>query len=151
MVIRRGQLEDLEAIVSHNRAMAGETEDRVLNEQACRAGTRAVLENPENGFYVVAEDNSRVIGQLLVTREWSDWRNGFFWWIQSVYVIPEARWRGVFRTLYTRLLDDARNAKNVCGLRLYVDKHNRTAQAVYRSLGIKETRYEMYEVDFILP
>jgi ribosomal protein S18 acetylase RimI-like enzyme len=100
------------------------------------------------GFYLVAECASQVMGSLMVTREWSDWRNGDFWWIQSVYVIPEFRKRGVFRSLFTEARQRALASGQVCGCRLYVEKHNQSAQTVYQKLGFSETDYRFYEEHF---
>jgi ribosomal protein S18 acetylase RimI-like enzyme len=151
--VRRAGVADCGALVSFNLAMARETEGRGLDEARVRAGTAAVLAGEERGFYLVAEDDAGVLGALLVTREWSDWRNGWFWWIQSVYVLPRARRQGVYRALYADVLERARASgadERVCGIRLYVDEHNRAAQAVYAALGMQRAHYQMFEVDFVL-
>jgi GNAT superfamily N-acetyltransferase len=101
-------------------------------------------------MYFVAEVDGTVVGQLMVTYEWSDWRNGNFWWIQSVYVEREYRGKGVFKSLYDHVLSLARRQKDSCGLRLYVEKHNRRARKIYEDLGMKETDYLLYEIDFVL-
>jgi GNAT superfamily N-acetyltransferase len=98
----------------------------------------------------VAESAGAVIGQLLITYEWSDWRNGNFWWIQSVYVAPEQRGRGVFKALHAHIERLARKRRDVCGVRLYVDAHNTKAKEVYARLGLKPTHYELWETDFVL-
>lgn len=125
--------------------MALETEGKHLEENVLKAGVQAVLVNDDRGFYVVAEENGEVEGGLLVTREWSDWRNAWFWWIQSVYVVPQARGKGLYRELSAFVWAMAQEAGDVCGIRLYVEKENHTAQAVYQHLGMHETEYLMYE------
>lgn len=145
MQIRKAQIEDTPSLVRFNQAMALETEGKHLNEETLAAGVRAVFSAEDRGFYVVAEADGVVLGGLLVTREWSDWRNAWFWWIQSVYVVPEARGKGLYRELSTFVWKLAEEAGDVCGVRLYVEKENRTAQAVYQRLGMHETEYLMYE------
>jgi GNAT superfamily N-acetyltransferase len=134
--------------------MAHETEGLQLDPQRVLAGTTALLRAPEKGAYFLAEvDNGgtpEIAGQLLITYEWSDWRNGNFWWIQSVYVKEAFRGKGVFRALYRHVHELATATKDVCGLRLYVDAHNKTAQNSYERLGLKRTNYEIFEVDFVL-
>jgi len=125
--------------------MALETEGKHLDEETLTAGVEAVLSNDERGFYVVAESAGEVAGGLLVTREWSDWRNAWFWWIQSVYVVPQARGKGLYRELSAFVWAMALEAGDVCGIRLYVEKENRVAQTVYERLGMHETEYLMYE------
>ncbi len=130
--------------------MALETERLELDAERLRAGTQAVVDDPAKGFYLVAEDGGQVAGQLLITFEWSDWRNAVFWWIQSVYVRPESRGRGVYKALYAAALERAAAAGNVCGLRLYVEKENERAKAAYLKAGMQQTVYDMFEVDFVL-
>jgi ribosomal protein S18 acetylase RimI-like enzyme len=141
---------DVETIARFNQAMAQETERRTLDPDRLRRGVRAVLEDASKGRYWVAESDGRLVGQLLITFEWSDWRNGAFWWIQSVYVDPEFRGCGVFRSLYEHVAREAQAAPGVCGLRLYVEQDNRRAQEAYERLGMKRTPYLIYEVDFVL-
>ena len=148
--VRPAAMGDLEVLVRFNAAIAKETEGRQLNMERLRNGTRAVLESSEHGYYLVAETESVVVGQLFVTYEWSDWRNGMFWWIQSVYVEPSVRGRGVYRALHERVLKDARARGDVCGLRLYVEKENEAAQEAYTRLGMTMTPYRVYEQDFVL-
>jgi ribosomal protein S18 acetylase RimI-like enzyme len=145
MRIRLATEVDAQAIVEFNRAMALETERKELLPEVIGAGVRALLANPVSGFYVVAEEERRAIGALMITKEWSDWRNGEFWWIQSLYVRPEFRRRGVFRRLYARVQEMAAREPRVCGFRLYVERENAAAQAVYRALGMQETGYRVYE------
>ena len=148
--IRRATVADAEIIAQHCAAMAAETENLALDRDRLRRGVEAVLQDPSKGFYTVAEADGVVVGQMMVTLEWSDWRNGTFWWLQSVYVQPEYRRRGVYRQLYERVFEEARARKDICGLRLYVSQENASAQQVYARLGMKQAHYEMYEVDFVL-
>ena len=148
--IRHAFLSDAEALAAYNSAMARETEHLDLDAARLLAGVRAVLADASKGFYLVAESGGRVVGQMMITFEWSDWRNGVFWWIQSVYVHPDFRRRGIFSRLYEHAAGLARSAGNVCGLRLYVEKENRNAQRTYERLGMHQTAYELYEIDFVL-
>ncbi len=150
VTIRPAALADAETIAAYNAAMARETEHLELDPPRLHSGVRAVLADPSKGFYLVAEQAGRVIGQMMVTFEWSDWRNGVFWWIQSVYVHPEFRGQGVFKQLYRHVEDRARSDGGVCGLRLYVEKENRNAQRTYQRLGMAKTSYDVYEVDFVI-
>ena len=136
---------DAATLAGFNRAMALETESRVLEADRLLPGVEAVLRDPRHGFFVVAETGREVVGALLITYEWSDWRNGRFWWIQSVYVRPEHRRRGVYRRLHEFVRDRARADGNVVGFRLYVERDNIDAQRTYASLGMGETPYRMYE------
>lgn len=147
--IGEAQLEHAPQIAEFQLQMARETENRELDAPRVLAGVTSAIENPQNGFYLVASDEKdAVLVSLLVTFEWSDWRNGQFWWIQSVYVVREARGRGIFRALYEEVEKRARDAQNVCGLRLYVERDNEKAQAVYAKLGMRETPYRIYETEF---
>ena len=128
--------------------MALETERLALDEAVVRPGVAAVLDDDSLGFYLVAEVEGQPAGQLMVTFEWSDWRNGLWWWIQSVYVRPEFRRRGVYSALHRRVAEEARAADGICGIRLYVEQDNTTAQQVYKSLEMYPTRYHIYEVEF---
>ena len=110
----------------------------------------ALLKEPAKGVYFIAERGGAPAGQLLVTYEWSDWRNGNFWWVQSVYVAEQFRGHGIFRALFEHVEALARSRKDVCGLRLYVASHNSHAQGVYARMGMKKTNYEMFETDFVL-
>jgi GNAT superfamily N-acetyltransferase len=114
------------------------------------AGVTALLKDPAKGIYFIAECAGAPAGQLLVTYEWSDWRNGNFWWIQSVYVAEAFRGRGIFRALFDHVQAQARSSNDVCGLRLYVETNNSRAQKIYGRLGMKKTDYEMFQTDFIL-
>lgn len=145
MRIRRATPRDARALIEFNSAMALETEGKELLSEVIGAGVRSLLKNPASGFYLVAEGAGRIAGALMVTREWSDWRNGQFWWIQSVYVRPEFRRRGVYSRLYRQVKRLAAGDRRVCGFRLYVEQENRRAQATYRAAGMKKTRYFVYE------
>ena len=153
--IREATRSDLDLLVDFNTAMALETENRHLDRERLWAGTKSVLESNSQGVYLVGEvyrgaQSSQVVGQLLITYEWSDWRNANFWWIQSAYVHPDWRSQGVFRSLYQYVVQQARSRSDVCGLRLYVEQGNTTAQAVYDKLGLECTPYRILEVDFVL-
>ena len=150
ITVRPATREDVEVLVGFNRAMAAETEDLELDAERLRAGTLAVLVDPARGFYQIAEIDGRAAGMLMITREWSDWRNGTFWWIQSVYVDPAFRRRGVYRAMHEHVVRDARAAADVCGVRLYVERENHRAQQTYQALGMSPSSYAMYEVDFVL-
>ena len=143
--VRMGQDKDADSLVRFNMALTWETERKQLSLPLVNKGVQTLLKNPQYGFYVVAEKSSEIIGAFMVTFEWSDWRCGLFWWIQSVYVKPEFRQRGVFRRLYEYLKDKASRESNVCGFRLYVQQSNRTALSTYGKVGIKETPYKVYE------
>ncbi|MDO8546173.1 MAG: N-acetyltransferase [Nitrospirales bacterium] len=150
IAVRPATLADLDVLVRFSAAMARETEGRTLTLGRLRKGIRSVLESGKHGRYLVAESGASVVGQLLLTYEWSDWRNGVFWWIQSVYVAPSARRRGVYQTLHKHVVRDARERGDVCGVRLYVEQDNRAAQAAYAGLGLTVTAYRIYEQDFVL-
>jgi GNAT superfamily N-acetyltransferase len=144
-MIRAAQPRDLATLVAFNLALAWETEHKRLDTATVTAGVEALLRDPQRGFYTLAEWEERVVGQVLVTFEWSDWRNGWFWWLQSVYVHPEFRGRGVFRALVQHLEERAREDSQVVGFRLYVERDNRPAQAVYAALGLQPTTYGVLE------
>ena len=148
--IRRARPSDAATVARFNAAMGKETEGIVLDKRRLESGVRAILRDPTKGFYLVAKFRGKVVGQLMVTREWSDWRNGNFWWMQSVYVLPSYRRRGVYRALHEHAVRLAKKRKDICGIRLYVDHHNRRAQKVYKKLGMKKSDYVMFEEDFVL-
>lgn len=145
--VRAAEPSDAPIIVEFNQRMAEETEGKRLSTEILTAGVAAVFADKQRGFYVVAENGFKeVVGCLLITFEWSDWRNALFWWIQSVYVHADYRGKGVYRRLYQRVKEMAReNETPVCGFRLYVEKENDVAQNVYEKLGMEETVYKMYE------
>jgi ribosomal protein S18 acetylase RimI-like enzyme len=145
LIVRRAHPGDADAIAAFNSAMALETEGRALLPERIAAGVRRLLGEPSLGFYAVAEHEGRVVGCLMVTNEWSDWRNGLFWWIQSVYVVAEWRRRGVYRRLYDFVRELAARDPAICGFRLYVEKENEAAQQTYSALGMTTTDYLLYE------
>jgi GNAT superfamily N-acetyltransferase len=146
--IRAAESRDTDVLADFNVAMALETENRQLDPPTVQAGVAGMFAQPQLGFYLVAELDQRVVGSLMVTYEWSDWRNKCFWWIQSVYVEPAYRRQGIFTRLFQAVRTQASRRDDVCGLRLYVEQHNRIAQSTYTSLGMDETHYDMYEVEF---
>lgn len=145
MKIRLAESRDSFDLVEFNQAMALETEGKELDTQILKDGVEAVFQDEKKGFYVVAEENSQIVGGLMITFEWSDWRNAWFWWIQSVYIRPNFRGRGIYRLLYNFVKECAAQSANVCGFRLYVEKENVRAQKVYEKLGMEQSHYLMYE------
>jgi GNAT superfamily N-acetyltransferase len=141
---------DAEFLVRGNAAMALETEHLSLNLDRLRDGVHALFEQPSRGVYYIAELDAQRAGQMMITYEWSDWRNGLFWWIQSVYVEPRSRSRGVFNAIYRHVEHLARTTPGICGLRLYVENSNSQAQEIYERLGMQRTAYQMFEVDSVL-
>jgi GNAT superfamily N-acetyltransferase len=148
--IRAATAGDIEFLAHGNARMALETEALTLDLDRLRRGVGAMFEQTSRGFYLIAEIDGTPAGQMMITYEWSDWRNGVFWWIQSVYTLLEFRRRGVFRELYAHAQQMAKKRGDVCGLRLYVEAHNHTAQNVYRKCGMQETAYRLFEVDNVL-
>src|SRR4051794_21590053 len=146
LTIRRATAADEPVLVAFNTAIAWETERKTLSPDTLTAGVRAVFADPARGFYTVAERGGEVVGQMMVTFEWSDWRNGWFWWVQSVYVRADARRAGVFRSLYRAIEGRAAADPTVIGLRLYFERDNTRAQATYRALGMADTTYGVMEV-----
>ena len=151
IAFRKATLKDVKRIADYNIQMARETEDKTLNRAEVLKGVKAVIDNPNKGFYLVAEKKDRkigIIGQLMITFEWSDWRNKCFWWIQSVYVNKKFRNKKIFTSLYRAILRLAESRVDICGLRLYVEEHNKSAKKVYKTLGMNKTSYEVYEMLF---
>jgi GNAT superfamily N-acetyltransferase len=144
-LIRRAEPKDAQTIAELNIAMARETESKQLCPATITEGVRAVFGNPDYGFYVVAESNGEVMGCLLITFEWSDWRSGLFWWIQSLYVRPRFRRRGVFRQLHEFVKAEALRRPHTCGIRLYAEQSNHVAQRAYEEIGMRATPYRIYE------
>ena len=146
-LIRRATLNDAQALADFNQNMAWETESIRLIPSVILAGVTRMISDENLGFYLVVEnlEASEIVASLMITTEWSDWRNGVFWWIQSVYVKPEWRRKGLYRALYQNAKSMAENEDSVCGFRLYVERENTVAQSVYASLGMQETHYQMYE------
>ena len=150
IIVRNDTQDDLNTLVKYNAAMAKETEGKTLDLELLSKGVSAVLDQDSLGFYLIAEADGRSVGQLLITTEWSDWRNGYFWWIQSVYVDAEYRRQGVYRALDSHVHSEARRRQDVCGLRLYVERNNQVAQQVYSSLDMHRPHYDLFEIDFVL-
>ncbi len=144
--IRRAETNDVDTIADFNIEMAGETEDIVLPRLRLLKGVKALLEDISKGFYVMAELDGKPVGQAMITYEWSDWRDSTFWWIQSVYVLPQYRRMGVFRALFHHIKLIAEETTDVCGLRLYVEQGNHAAKQTYESLGMEESHYELREI-----
>ena len=142
--------DDAATITAYNAAMALETEHKHLDPATLRAGVERAIAQPQGARYFLADLDSRIVGQLMITFEWSDWRNGMFWWIQSVYVHPDFRSRGIFKQLYRHIETLARQA-GACGLRLYVERQNTPAQQVYRRLGMADGGYAVFETDWSSP
>jgi len=145
MNIRIATPDEAVVLVEFNQAMALETEGKRLDAGTVKNGVKAVFADEKKGFYVVAEDDGTILGGLMVTLEWSDWRNGWFWWIQSVYIRPEARGQRIYSKLYEFLKRRAAEAGDVCGFRLYAETENHHAQAVYKKLGMSVPHYIMFE------
>ena len=147
ILIRTAEGNDVITITTFNSAMALESEDVALDWAILRAGVAQALADPTKAFYLLAEVAGQPVGQLMVTTEWSDWRNGWIWWIQSVYVKPEHRRRGVFASLYQHLRDMASARGDIRGMRLYVMRGNNIAKRTYESVGMRHSHYDLYETD----
>lgn len=145
--VRLAKFSDASIIARCNAQMALETEGIQLNLERLQKGVEALFHDASKGLYYVAEMNNTVVGQLMITYEWSDWRNATFWWIQSVYVLPEYRNQGIFRALYRHVESLAKTRGDVCGLRLYVEKGNARARHAYETLGMTHSHYEMMEME----
>jgi len=143
--IDQATLEDCGAITEFNIRLAEETESKSLNEELVLRGVRESLGDQRGCQYFVARHQENVIGQLMFTREWSDWRNGEFWWFQSVYVHPDYRRQGVFQRLSEHIQKLAQSNPDVVGLRLYVEEENEHAQSTYRQLGFQFPGYHVME------
>lgn len=143
--IRKAKSGDSERIVELQLKMARETEGLRLNKDVVSKGVRGVFQQPARGTYWVAEEKGQILGSLLAIPEWSDWRNGTVLWIHSLYVVPEARGRGVFKKLYLSLTKQVMESPELVGLRLYVDKQNKSAQKIYEKMGMSRDHYELYE------
>ena len=144
MEISIGTYNDIEAITGFQIAMALESEGTVLDSERVHNGVTAVMEDESKGTYIVARIEGRPVASLMITREWSDWNNRWYWWIQSVYVMPEYRGKGIFKAMYTKVIEIAKE-QNIAQVRLYVDRYNTNAQKVYQKLGMEECHYLMYE------
>jgi len=145
LIIRAARPDDAPAILEFQLRMARETEDLELDRETVRGGVEAVFGDPRKGAYWVAERGGEIVGCLLTTFEWSDWRNGMVWWIQSVYVIPEFRRRGIYAGLYDHVKAMVEAESSIRGIRLYVDNRNTSAQDVYTRLGMEGEHYRVFE------
>ena len=146
--VRPATPEDISLMARWAETMALETEDKQLDLDTVTRGIRAAVEDPSRGCYFIAEIAGEPVGTLMLTYEWSDWRCSWWWWIQSVYITPTNRRKGVYRALHAFVLDMARAQPDVGGLRLYVERHNVSAQRTYEFLGMLDSGYRMYEVAF---
>lgn len=148
LLIRVGELRDLDILVEFNQELIRETEGKEFPLDVVTAGVETLLTNLNLGFYLLAEKNHNIVGSLMITSEWSDWRNGLYWWIQSVYILPEFRRQGIYRKLYEFVKQKAQKKQNglrICGFKLYVERENTIAQNTYKALGMKESYYLLYE------
>lgn len=145
MEIRKARIEDLNTIVKYNYNLAMETEDKELSVDILTKGVKALLEDDSKGTYHVCVIGEKVVGQIMYTHEWSDWRNGTFLWVQSVYVDSEYRKQGVFKALYNHIKKMCDNDNGIVGIRLYVEIENNIAKKTYKTLGMHECNYNMYE------
>lgn len=145
--IRKANINDLETVAKFNYNLAKETEDKELNLETVTNGVKAILDDPAKGQYYVYEIDNKVVGQIMYTYEWSDWRNGMFLWVQSVYVDLKYRRRGIFKELYAYVKNKCDMDKGIAGIRLYVEKENHDAKVTYKSLGMSECNYYMYEYE----
>lgn len=151
ITIRRATLADVTIISNFNRALAEESENRSLDPETLKSGITQFLQQPEQGFYTLAIVDDNIVGQVMITTEFTDWRNGVMWWIQSVYVKPESRRQGIYRALHEHITELARKDSAVRGLRLYVHDKNILAQSTYRNLGMEWSGFKVMETDFVLP
>ena len=147
-IFRPAKPTDTPVIAKFNCLLAEESENKHLDPETVVAGVTALFERAERGQYYVAETDGEIVGQLLITYEWSDWRNGLFWWIQSVYVAPKYRRTGVFSGLYKKVSELAQSDASVCGIRLYVEEENDRARETYTSLGMSQAGYQVMEIEF---
>ena len=143
--IRKAKIEDLETIVKFNYNLAKETEDKELHIETLNKGVKAILLDESKGHYYVYTINDKVVGQIMYTYEWSDWRNGMYLWVQSVYVEADYRRKGIYKKLYNKVKNICDIDEGITGIRLYVEKENSNAKATYKSLGMNECNYHMYE------
>lgn len=145
MIIRKAIEKDITDIVGFQQKMAQETEGITLDEFLVSRGVEHVFKDPSRGFYLVVENQDTLIASMLLTPEWSDWRNALFLWIQSLYVIPEFRKKGIFRKMYDHVKEMVENTDEYAGLKLYVDEDNKPAQKAYLQVGMKASHYHLFE------
>lgn len=145
-MIRKGKLSDLDTIVEYNYNLAEETENLELDKNILKEGVKKALLDDKNGVYFVYEKDGMVVGQMMLTKEWSDWRNANYWWIQSVYVNKNYRGQGIYKKLFKHVKSAADSDNNVYSLRLYVEKNNEKAKKTYKASGMDETYYLVYEI-----
>lgn len=145
ITIRKSRPDDIEVLADFQRRLAAESENIQLDKPVVRKGLQALFDDPAKGIYYLAESEGEVVGCHLITYEWSDWRNGMVWWLQSVYVVESHRKQGVFKQMYQNLMNILNSDPNVIGLRLYVDKSNFRAQQVYSSMGMNGDHYTVFE------
>ena len=145
--INKATLDDAVVIAEFNRRMAKETENMILDENVILNGVKNLMQQSDLGFYIVAKIENQVCGCLMITKEWSDWRNGLIWWIQSVYIHPDHRRKGIFRKMYQYISDYAKE-QGIIGLRLYVEHSNSVAQKTYSELGMNKCEYHIFEQIF---
>jgi GNAT superfamily N-acetyltransferase len=144
MIIRKATSSDAEVIIDFQQKMAWETEHMTLVPEVINKGVNAVFNDSAKGQYWIAEDKGKIVASLLITYEWSDWRNCNVWWFQSVYVLPEFRRTGIFKSMYRHIKNEA-GEEGIGGLRLYVETNNLNAQQTYEALGMASQHYKMYE------
>jgi GNAT superfamily N-acetyltransferase len=145
LTIRRAGQADAPVVIDFNQRLAYESEGKTLDPALLEPGVKAGLEDPHKALYFLAEEDGRALGLTMITTEWSDWRNGWMWWVQSVYVRPEARRRGIFRALFDHIHKAARRDPGVAALRLYVEQDNKAAQQTYLQMGMAWTSYLVME------
>jgi len=143
-MIRKAEIDDAAIIAEFNSLMALETEGLQLDAETVLAGVKQAIDGNKATYYLY-EKADKIVGQAMITREWSDWRNGFFWWLQSVYVHENYRRQGIFRSLYQYIKKLSEENEDICGIRLYVDINNKKAQSTYQMMGMQETDYKLYE------
>jgi GNAT superfamily N-acetyltransferase len=148
--IRQGTTSDINRIAEFQQALAQESEGKTLDDDVLLKGIQKIFQDEGRGFYLMAESGDQVVGGLMITYEWSDWRNANFWWIQSVYVDDQWRRQGVYRALHDYMYDIAQSRDDICDIRLYVERNNTVAQQTYNSLGMSQSHYHLYEIDFVL-
>lgn len=148
IVMRPARADDVERLADFQCSLAAETEDKRLDPETVRKGLVVLLEEPSRGRYFVAERDGVVVGSIMITLEWSDWRDGWFWWIQSVYTAQEARRSGVYSAMHAHVMGLAKADPKVTGVRLYVETDNLAAQRTYEALGMRRSSYVIYEDDF---